>query len=118
MVKDRRGFTVVEVVIAILILTSGLLGVASATVGMSRMLSRAKHSTAVANYGKGVLERLRAGGCSALADSSASFHNRYLFTWTITTPSGTGTKRIQLVASYPGEKSTRVDTLETSILCA
>lgn len=118
MVKNRRGFTVVEVVIAILILTSGLLGVASATAGMSRMLSRAKSSTAVANYGKEVLERLRAGGCAALVDSSASFHDRYLFTWTITTPSGTDTKRIRLVASYPGESSTRVDTVETSILCA
>ena len=117
MVKNRRGFTVVEVVIAILLLTSGMLGVASATAGMSRMLSRAKNSTAVANYGKDVLERLRAGGCPALADSSASFHSRYLFTWTITSPSGTNTKRIRLVASYPGEKSTRVDTLETSVLC-
>lgn len=117
MVKNRRGFTVVETVIAMLLLTGGLLGVASATAGMSRMLSRAKGSTAVAAYGQEVLERLRAGGCAALADSSTSFDSRYLFTWTVTTPSGTKTKRIRLVATYPGAGSTRVDTLETSIPC-
>lgn len=118
MVKNRRGFTVVETVIAMLILTSGLLGMASATAGMIRMLSRAKNSTAVAAHGKEVLERLRAGGCAALADSSTSFDGRYLFTWTVTIPSGANTKRIRLVATYPGSGSTRVDTLETSILCA
>ncbi len=117
MVSNRDGYSLVEVIIAMFLLTGGMLGMASATAGMSRMLSRADHSTTVATYGKEVLERLRAGGCDALTDSTASFDGHYQFSWTITTPTGTNTKRIRLVASYPGERSTRVDTLETSVPC-
>ncbi len=71
----------------------------------------------MASYAQEVIEGLRAAGCDSMADGSDSFGTHYQFAWTVAAPSGTNTKRIQLIATYPGEGTVRVDTLETSVPC-
>lgn len=56
---NRRGFTIVEIMIAIVILCVGLLGLASAGATVSRMLAKGKGSSLVADFTQKTLDSVR-----------------------------------------------------------
>lgn len=56
---NRRGFTIVEIMIAVVILCVGLLGLASAGATVTRMLARGKGNTLVSDYTQKTLDSLR-----------------------------------------------------------
>ncbi len=116
MVSNRRGFTFVEVVVAMLILTVGVLALASSMARLSRILNRGSMATTGALYAQSRLEHLRATGCVSLASGSATPAPSYQLVWTVTA-SGSRTKQIELVSTYPGGNATRTDTLVTSVPC-
>ena len=117
MVSTRRGFTFVEVVVAMLMLTAGVLALASSTASLSRILNRGSVSTTGAWYAQSRLEKLRATGCASLASGSEIPAPSYHLIWTVTTPSGSRTKQIELVSMYPGGGATRTDTVMTLVPC-
>ena len=117
MVSNRRGFTFVEVVVAMLILTAGVLAIADSTARLSRILNRGSMATTGAVYAQARLERLRATGCVSLASGSETPAPAYQLVWTVTAPSGSRTRQIELVSTYPGGNAMRTDTLVTSVPC-
>ena len=56
---NRRGFTIVEIMIAVVILCVGLLGLASAGATVTRMLARGKGNSLTANFTQKTLDSLR-----------------------------------------------------------
>jgi Tfp pilus assembly protein PilV len=62
---NRGGFTIVEIIIAILVLTVGLLGLATTAALVTRMIGRGQRSAAAAGFAQRRLERLRPGACLA-----------------------------------------------------
>ncbi|HYK10167.1 MAG TPA: prepilin-type N-terminal cleavage/methylation domain-containing protein [Gemmatimonadales bacterium] len=63
---NRRGFTIVEIMIAVVILCVGLLGLASAGATVTRMLAKGKGNSLVADYTQKTLDSLRSlNWCSA-----------------------------------------------------
>ena len=60
---NRGGFTIVEIIIAILVLTVGLLGLATTAALVTRMIARGQRSAAAAGFAQRRLERLRPGAC-------------------------------------------------------
>lgn len=117
MVSNRRGFTFVEVVVAMLILTVGVLALASSMARLSRILNRGSMATRGAVYAQARMEHLRATGCGSLASGSETPAPSYQMVWTVTAPSGSRTKQIELVSTYPAGNTTRMDTLVTSVPC-
>jgi prepilin-type N-terminal cleavage/methylation domain-containing protein len=70
--RGQKGFTLVEVVVATIILTVGLLGVAGATTTVVRRLGdEARRSRADAVARRRLEWLAAAGSCAALADGSA-----------------------------------------------
>jgi prepilin-type N-terminal cleavage/methylation domain-containing protein len=67
MVPAKQGFTLVEVVVAILVLTIGLLGLAGSAVLVSRMIARGQRAAAQVAFVARRLEMLRTTGCMAQA---------------------------------------------------
>ena len=65
------GFTLVEVVVALLVLTSGVLGLAGSTAVMVRAVREAAREGAAAAAARRRIESLAARPCAALADGSA-----------------------------------------------
>ena len=66
----RAGLTLIEVVIAILILTVGALALAGSSVVMMRRLSDSARTAAGASVGRNRIESSLAAPCSALAGGS------------------------------------------------
>jgi prepilin-type N-terminal cleavage/methylation domain-containing protein len=56
---NRRGFTIVEIMIAVVILCVGLLGLASAGATVTRMLAKGKGNTLTADFTQKTLDSLR-----------------------------------------------------------
>ena len=66
------GFTIVEVVVAIMILTFGVLGLAGTTALMVRQVTLAQMATERAAALQSVLEQLRSTDWESVADGSAT----------------------------------------------
>src|SRR5437899_12309848 len=68
--KREQGFTIVEVIVAILVLTIGLLALVTSAALVTRMIGRGQRSAVAAQYAQRRLEMLRASGCNSQAGGS------------------------------------------------
>lgn len=110
--------TIVEVLIAVLMLAVGVLAFATTSVATIGMLSRGSRAVKAAFYSQERLEILAATPCQLLANGTATRQTVYNFRWTVSDAPGGNSKRVVMTASYPGvRRVTRVDTLEISVLC-
>jgi len=119
--KNQRGFTIIEVIIAIVVLAVGLLGLVTTAALVTRMIGRGQRSAVAATFATQQMEQLRAGGCLARNDGTASLNRGSTLaaqtTWTWTTVTAT-TYRLSLVTRYPTvQYKTRTDTMETTLSC-
>lgn len=72
----RGGFTLVEVMVAIVILSIGVLGLAATAGVVVRQMTGAVHQSVAANVAYSRMERIRTGNCVAMKDSSGSATTR------------------------------------------
>jgi type IV pilus modification protein PilV len=64
-VKSVAGFTILEVLIALLILAVGVLGLVSVAANASRLVAEGRYYSQAVAVASGQLERLHAAGCDA-----------------------------------------------------
>jgi prepilin-type N-terminal cleavage/methylation domain-containing protein len=120
--KNERGFTIVEVIVAIIVLTVGLLGLVTSSALVTRMIARGQRSANGATFAARRLEALRATGCKSQAGGKD----------TLTTQSGTivatnswaftnqGNKHWTVVDSVQYQTAQgqwRTDIMETEVSC-
>lgn len=74
--SPREGFTLVEVMVAIVILSIGILGLAATAGVVVRQMTGAVHQSVAANVAYSRMERIRTGSCVAMKDSSGSATTR------------------------------------------
>jgi len=120
---NRGGFTIVEIIIAILVLTVGLLGLATTAALVTRMIGRGQRSAAAAGFAQRRLERLRPGAClSALRVAGTDTLLRgagwvAINTWSWT-DMGNNVYRIKIrTQSKTSRNAVRTDSTETTIPC-
>src|SRR3989442_13457529 len=65
--KREAGFTIVEVIVAILVLTIGLLALVTSAALVTRMIGRGQRSAVAAQYAQRRLEMPRVSGCKSQA---------------------------------------------------
>ena len=115
--NGRSGFTIVEVLVAIIILTVALLGIVGATAKLANMQGQADRMATASFYAQDRMEQLRAGGCALAATGSETVGGAYNMTWNVGARVG-GTRPVLVTTSYPTGKTTAaVDTFETWIPC-
>jgi len=117
--KNRKGFTITEIVLAMTILLIGVLAFVGTSAATSRMLTRGNRTTKASFYAQERLEILAATPCANLANGTAtSGGGFYTHTWVITSALGGNAKRARLITTYaPRRNTTRSDTAEMSVLC-
>jgi type IV pilus assembly protein PilV len=96
---SRGGFTLVEVLVALIILTVGVLGLAGTTALAVRQVTFADITSQRATALQSVIERLRATPYTNLATGSDSI-GRFEASWTVTFESRSAS--IEIVTLGPG----------------
>lgn len=123
MTNDRRGFTIVEVMVAVLILTIGIIALAGASGLTHRMLGQGRMSTVASELAVQRLEVLRATAegtatpcaSAAFATGTATVQNVAL-RWEV--PSSGDLRTVRVIATYRTPAGgTRRDTVATYIRC-
>lgn len=119
--KGRGGFTIIEVLVAVVILGVGVVALVGSSASSTRMIGRGRSATRAVQAATERMEILRADAyrtspdCTALASGSDSASTGVVTTWTVT---GTGGVRVlRVVSGYRVPGRLKLDTLVTTIRC-
>jgi prepilin-type N-terminal cleavage/methylation domain-containing protein len=116
--ERQAGFTLVEVLIAIVVLAIGLLGMLGATASVIRTLGESDREIAAAYYAHQRLEQLEALGCDGVGNGSEVQEGLYNLAWTVDGTVTTPVRHITLTSTYPlAVGRSRTDTLEKALTC-
>lgn len=100
----RDGFSLVELVVALVILTVGILGLAGTTAYVVRQVSVAGMQTDRAAALQAAIERIRAIGHDNIG-TGADTVGSYTVSWSVSA-TGTNSKTMQIITTGPGYLST------------
>ncbi len=118
MVSGERGFTLVELTIAVTLFTIGVLGMLGVTAGITRLLGMGDRIATASFYAQERLETARNTPCAALISGSETRGGIYGLAWSVAPMFGGNAQRVEVLVAYPSRLGvTRVDTLGTSISC-
>ncbi len=114
--KNRRGFTVVEVLIAVLVLSIGVLGLAATAAVTTRMIGQGHRFSEASAMAGQRFEMLRSGDCTTLTSGSA-YEGRFVATWTVQDVASGRARRVSMIVQSPTPRGMRADTFATTIPC-
>jgi Tfp pilus assembly protein PilV len=119
--RGEQGFTVVEVVVAVLILTVGVLALAGGAALATRMIGRGQRAGAVTMFAAQRLEQLRATACTSQAAGSDTLWRGAtavdIHSWRFVQP-GPNHWRIVLTANWLTQGNAwHTDSVETEVSC-
>ena len=120
---NQRGFTIIEIIIAIIVLTVGLLGLVTTGALVTRMIARGQRSASAAAFASRRLERERPRACIDAQRTPGSDTLYRGATWVAInrwafTDAGNKNYRLKIVTTYKTIKNrVRSDPTETTIPC-
>ena len=121
--NNQRGFTIIEIIIAIIVLTVGVMGLATTAALVTRMIARGQRSAMAATYAAQRMEQLRPAACIAAqrvggTDTLYRGSNWVASnTWSFV-DEGNSYYRLRIVTTYLTDPfKTRVDTMEAGVPC-
>jgi prepilin-type N-terminal cleavage/methylation domain-containing protein len=113
---NERGFSLAEVMIAMVILTVGVLGIAASSATITRMSSEGGRSSGSAAVAESRIEVLTATPCASLASSGSATSGKFSETWTVTTSNLLRT--ITVNVTYPSGRASRTAAYVAYMSCA
>ncbi|MEO7986800.1 MAG: prepilin-type N-terminal cleavage/methylation domain-containing protein [Gemmatimonadales bacterium] len=124
-IHRRRGFTMVEVMVAIVLLTVGVMALVGSSAMVSRMIGRGRESTLAVQVATARVERLRRIAASTTPRcSSPGFTTDSAITagvserWIVDPPAASGLSRgVSVIVTYHDARGLVHDTLRTVVLC-
>ncbi len=122
--RNERGFTIIEIIIAIIVLTVGVLAMVTTAALVTRMIARGQRSADASAFAARRMERLRIAVCVPAqrnpgSDTLYRGSNWVAFNrWTLTAADVNNNWRIKLVSTYrTAQNRVRSDSTETTIPC-
>jgi prepilin-type N-terminal cleavage/methylation domain-containing protein len=112
-IRTGAGFSLVEIMVALLVLSMGLLSLTSAAASVTRLSGRATVLTRGAALGASRVESILAEGCAA--GSGDSTVGRFQLRWTVTPRGRAADVLVTLASPQPGGWKT--DTVSTRVPC-
>jgi type IV pilus modification protein PilV len=111
----RAGFTLVELLVAMMVFAVGMLGLAATAASVTRMMGGAKRQTIAAAVAQSRLEKIRSSPCASLTSGSETVRG-ITNTWTITAVSRG--MNVKDSVSFPSSRNTRRSKVyQTSLSC-
>jgi Tfp pilus assembly protein PilV len=122
-IKSQGGFTIIEIIIAIIVLTVGVLGMVTTAALVTRMIARGQRSAEASTFASRRLERMRVAACidAQRVNGSETMSRGSTVvstnTWTFT-DLGNQNYRLKVKSTYTTtQNKTRSDSTETTISC-
>jgi Tfp pilus assembly protein PilV len=125
--RKVAGFTIVEVLIAIVILTVGILAMMGTSAAVNRLIVRGRRVTQAAQLGEQVLDSLRLKAndnlqaCTGLVSSTTGYSQQAVsVTWNVgalTANANLFERQIQVYLTYAADRKTLADTITTILKC-
>lgn len=115
LVRENTGFTLIEVVVAILILAIGVLALGSVSASVSRLIGSGHISTNVAVVSGAVMEWLVASACEDGLVSGDTLVGPIGLAWEVTRTASGSHLTVASESSMPGIAT---DTLRHYVTCA
>jgi prepilin-type N-terminal cleavage/methylation domain-containing protein len=123
--RSPRGFTILEVMVAVVLLTVGVLALVSSSAMVSRMIGKGRGATVAVQVGAARLERLRriAGSTTPRCVSpdftgDSAVTDGVLEHWVVAPPSGAGlARRVSVILAYRDPRGPVRDTVHTVVFC-
>lgn len=113
--QARGGFTIVELLVALMIFAVGMLGLAATAGSVTRMMGGAKRQVIAATVAQTRLERLRSSPCASIAGGSDTTRG-IASTWTVSAVTR-GMNITETVRFQTSRGVTRTRTYTTTIAC-
>ena len=111
----RAGFTLVELLVALMIFAVGMLGLAATAGSVTRMMGGARRQTIAAQVAQSRIEKLRASPCTALTGGTETVRG-VTNIWTVTAvPRGVNVTDSVVFATARGATRSRV--YKTTLSC-
>ncbi len=117
--SSKLGFTLVELTVAILVLSVGLLALVATSAVATRMLAEGRRASRVAALAS---QRMAMLSCSAVDGAAAD--GPYMVTWTVSgveggagAGAGAGAARVRVAVGWPIPSGVRADSFSTLIPC-
>ncbi len=119
--RRQDGFTIVEVLIAVVMLSIGVLALASSAGGITRMMSSGQRKTRSFALASTVIETLRQSaktGCTSIAATGSRTQREITATWTFSKAGSSNTSHVlEVRMSYPVGPQIKGDTVFTTLYC-
>jgi prepilin-type N-terminal cleavage/methylation domain-containing protein len=120
--KAERGFTIIEVVVAIVVLTIGVLGLVSTSALVTRMIARGQHSSNGATFAARRVESLRATGCRSQAAGKDTLWTQSgtaiaTNSWGFASPTANHWTIVDTVKYQTAQGNWRTDVMESEVSC-
>jgi type IV pilus modification protein PilV len=112
--KSRAGFTLVELIVAMMVFAIGVLGLAATAASVTRLMGGASRQTIAANIAQSRLEKLRASPCGTLANGADTVRG-VVSAWTVQTV--TRGVNITETVIFPTQGGNRTRTYKTTLPC-
>jgi type IV pilus modification protein PilV len=110
----RAGFTLVELIVAMIVFAVGVLGLAATAASVTRLMGGASRQTIAAAIGQSRLERLRASPCSTLTNGADTTRG-VVSVWTVQTV--TRGVNVTETVIFPTPAGNRTRTYKTTLPC-
>jgi prepilin-type N-terminal cleavage/methylation domain-containing protein len=116
--RERRGVTLVELIVAMTILTIGLLGIVGVSGSIARGLGEARSDNLAAIYAESRFEKLAGTSCASftLGTPSTEVTRGITEVYTIT-DAGNNTRSVVDVVTWSTRRGTRTSTFTTLLPC-
>lgn len=115
--RSRGGFTIVELVVAIIIITVGVLALATGSAGVAKQMRAGNQSSLAAVIAQSRLETIRSLGCSSLSPTGSATTRGMTETWTITWISSRSRAVVENVTYVPRAKASKTLTIRSVVPC-
>jgi len=123
-VSNRQGFTIVEVLVSMVVLSAGVMALVSSSALVTRMVGTGQHVTRAVQVSEQRLEGLRqrarstAVPCANMVNgTTAATTDNLLESYTIAQPGGGTVRTLTSTVTYNVPRGTRSITLTTIISC-
>jgi prepilin-type N-terminal cleavage/methylation domain-containing protein len=120
--RAERGFTLIEVMLSVVLLTVGVMALVGSSAMVSRMIGHGRESTFVSQRASSRFDQLRqlaastSPPCTAGGFASGS-QSQYGVSESWTVPTSGNSRLVRVVLSYRTARRTVADTVKSYILC-